>query len=168
MWVLFCILVISAWILGAAIQAGAETMKCRVINQVIYREMIPVDDVEGHNLVLISRKGLASFENGEVATWTNWVTQDLVKGKGPFQAYQRFIFEDGSTLWAKMQGMSLPGSGKAPSLIEATGQLISGTGRFEGIKGTLSVTGKVLTPFAKDTKSDSYIDIIMTYTLPTK
>jgi hypothetical protein len=124
--------------------------------------------VEGHNLALFSRKGLASFENGEVAIWTNWGMQDLVKGKGPFQAYQRFIFEDGSKLVAKMQGMVLPGSGKALSLIEATGEFISGTGRFEGIKGTLSVTGKVFTPFGKETKGDMYIDIIMTYTLPTK
>jgi hypothetical protein len=100
--VLFGILLISAWILRSAIQAGAETMKCRVINQFIYLERLPVGDVEEHILGLFSRKGLASFENGEVATWTNWGTQDLVKGKGPFQAYQKFIFEDGSTIVAKM------------------------------------------------------------------
>jgi hypothetical protein len=168
MWILFWMLIFSAWALGAVIHARAETMKCRVVNQFIYREMIPVGDAEEHMLGLFSRKGLASFESGEVATWTNWGTQDVVKGTGPFHAYQKYIFEDGSTIVGRMQGMTLPGSGKALALIEATGDFISGTGRFVGIKGTLTVNGKVLTPYGKDTKSDLYLDIVMTYTLPPK
>ena len=47
MWVLFGILVISAWIFGSVIQAGAETMKYRTALTSTKHETIPVGDEEG-------------------------------------------------------------------------------------------------------------------------
>ena len=67
MWVLFVVLVISAWVLGSAIPAGAETMKCRVALTTTKVEGIAVSDEEGHYLGLSIAEGLVFFENGEIA-----------------------------------------------------------------------------------------------------
>ena len=47
MWVLFGLLIISAWVLALAIQAGAETMKCRTAWISTKHETIPVGNEEG-------------------------------------------------------------------------------------------------------------------------
>ena len=52
-WVLLCIVMVSAWILGSAIQAGAEdTMKCRTATVVTKDETLSVGYEEGHVLGL--------------------------------------------------------------------------------------------------------------------
>jgi ABC-type microcin C transport system permease subunit YejE len=50
-WVLFGILVISAWVLGSVTQVGAETMNFRVYHYVVKSEKALVGDVEGHMLL---------------------------------------------------------------------------------------------------------------------
>ncbi len=67
MWVLFSILVISAWILGSAIQAGAETLKGKAVLISTKLERIPAGFEEGHFLGVEILEGLALFENGEIA-----------------------------------------------------------------------------------------------------
>jgi hypothetical protein len=64
MWVLFGILVISAWILGSAIQAGAETMNYKFYTWVIRGEDVPVGDVGGHMVGIAIRGAFWVFENG--------------------------------------------------------------------------------------------------------
>ncbi len=49
-------------------------------------------------MTLYSRRGLAFFENGEGGTFTNWATQDSIKGKGIFQ--WRGLFVPGQ--WVKV------------------------------------------------------------------
>jgi hypothetical protein len=54
-------------------------------------------------------------------------------------------------------------------LINGKGKYIKGTGRFEGIKGKLSLTGRYITPITKDkTKGDNWTEVTGTYTLPKK
>ena len=65
--VLFGILAISVWVLGSAIQAGAETLKCRNASTTTKNESIPVNDEPGHVLGVQILEGLAFFENGEIA-----------------------------------------------------------------------------------------------------
>jgi len=50
-------------------------------------EGVPVDDVEGHAVVFVMRKGSYVFENGEVATGMTVSTGDFIKGAGPFNNY---------------------------------------------------------------------------------
>ncbi len=83
-WALFGILVISAWVLGSAIHAEAETMNYKVYTWVSKGENYPVGDVEGHQIALLVRGALYAFENGEVATATVVGISDQIKGKGPF------------------------------------------------------------------------------------
>jgi len=66
----------------------------------------------------------------------------------------------------KFQGTA---SGAKPRLIKGTGNYIKGTGRFEGIKGKVSFSGKYVTPYTKDkTKGDVVLEVTSTYIPPKK
>jgi len=165
-WVLFGILVISAWVLGSAIQVGAETMNGKVFNHVTRREAIPVGDVEGHSFVITVREGIMNFDNGEMAWIKAVIYSDTVKGLGPFDQYVTLTFEDGSTITHHTKGTvevtSAGGSAKW------TGEMIKGTGRFQGIKGTVTAWGKLLPPEKDELGGKTRGEAIFNYTLPSK
>ena len=169
MWVLFGILVVSVWVLGSAIQAGAETFKVKISTYATQLDRLPVGDVEGHAYQTCLRRGLAFFENGDIATYTNWSVGDYTKGKGPVEGYTLFSFEDGSTIVYKLHGIWEPGPKGLP-LGKGDGEFTQGTGRFEGIKGNLTWTGKGYTGYSKEKGllADVLIEATATYTLPTK
>lgn len=168
-WVLIGILVISAWVLGSFIQAGAETLRIKVSSYSTQVEVIQVGDMEGHIIMPHTRRGLAFFENGDVATYTCWAMGDLIKGKGTADGYTMFTFEDGSTIVYKFKGIWEPGPRGFP-VGKGTGEFTKGTGRYEGIKGGLTWSGKFYTGYSKEkgTLGDSVLEVTATYTLPQK
>jgi hypothetical protein len=163
-WGLFGIFLISAWVLGSAIQAGAENMKCKSAQTATKDERMEVGDVKGHILGLQRMEGLAYCENGEIAKMRSDAIFDVTPGKGA-QAigYTFFTFEDGATIAIRFQRSVNPADGSA----KASSELIKGTGRFEGIKGTTSATGKNFPP-SKEEPGRAFSDITFTYTLPPK
>ena len=167
MCVLLGILVISVWSIGSAIQAGAETLKGKVALTVTKNETIPVNDEEGHVLGLQIMEGLALFENGEIAKIRNHNVYDLIPGKGG-QAinYNIWTFEDGSIVVNRTQRLMVPDQSGNLSY-KLTSDFIKGTGRFEGIKGTGSATGKNFAA-SKGEAGRVFMDFTWTYTLPTK
>jgi hypothetical protein len=92
MWVLFGILVISAWVLGSAIQAGAETMNYKFYSYAIQNESAPIGDVEGHKVNFGIRRAFCVFENREVATEVAVATGDYIKGFGSNTQYRTMTF----------------------------------------------------------------------------
>jgi hypothetical protein len=160
--VLFGIFVISAWVVGAAIQASAETLKYKFYSWVIKGESVPVADVEGHAVGFQMREGFNVFENGEVGTVNAVITLDLVGSTGPFMWYTTINFQDGSTIIIKGQGTS----GETSAASE--GEIIKGTGRFEGIKGTQTSKGKFFPLEKGEAGPKNYGEATMTYTLPSK
>jgi hypothetical protein len=163
MCVLFGTLVISAWVLGSAIQARAETMKCRIATTTTKDESVPVSDEEGHSLHLLITEGLAFFENGEIAKVRSHNLSDSIPGKGPqVIGYTIYTFEDGSTIVQRFQRLMVDDKSA-----KATGELIKGTGRFAGIKGTVSGTSKSFHG-SKGEATRNTSDMTFTYTLPTK
>jgi hypothetical protein len=167
-WVLFGILVITAWVLGSAIQAGAETMNFKFYTWVIKGETIPVGDVEGHSVWFLQRGAFRVFENGEVATATAVVTGDFIKGSGPFTQYVTLTFGDGSTIIIRSQGTAgVPAAG-APTAGGWKSEMIKGTGRFEGIKGTDSAKAKYLPVEKGEAGPKGYGEGTMTFALPSK
>ncbi len=163
MWALIGILVISVWILGSPIQSGAESMKCRTATTATKEERIAVNDQQGHFLGLRILQGLAFFESGEIAKLTVDVAYDSIPGKGAqVISYYIFTFDDGSTIVTRDQPLiSATGSAKI------TGELIGGTGRFEGIKGTTSGTGRSFLPTEKEPGRLTF-EYTLTYTPPAK
>ena len=167
MWVLFGILVISAWVLGSAIQAGAETMKCRNAGTATKEETISVGDQDGHVLGLQIGEGLGFFDNGEIAKLRAHSLYDFIPGKGSqIIGYTIYTFDDGSTFVIRFQRLLVPDKSGTP-IAQVTAELIKGTGRFEGIKGTMSGTGKNF-PRSKEEATRFTNDVTFTYTLPSK
>ena len=167
-WVLFGILVIFAWVFGSAIQAGAETMNYKFYTWVNKAESVPVGDVERHTVRLENRGAFYVFENGEVATTNSVATRDLIKGAGSSLQYTTINFADGSTIVIKSQGR---GGGTATAAQKSgglTSEIIKGTGRFEGIKGTQATKLRFL-PVEKGEGGPKGIgEGTITYALPSK
>ena len=161
-WVLLGISVISAWILGSAIQTEAETMNYKSYGYVTKMESVPVGDVDGHIITLTTRKSFIAFDNGELATQTCVITGDRIKGSGSSLRYSTMTFSDGSTIIIKEQVT------RAETAAASKGEIIKGTGRFKGIKGTVTGKGRVL-PVEKDEVGPKGIgESTITYTLPSK
>jgi len=160
------IFLIAALVLLPATQVKAETMKYDATSQITKWEYVLFPDVEGHKVGVWERRGVAIFEN-EVAAVTIWGTTDIIKNKGAWESYSQITFKDGSTFTYNLQGAMMIVEGV--KLINGKGKYIKGTGRFEGIKGKLSLTGRYITPITKDkTKGDNWTEVTGTYTLPKK
>jgi hypothetical protein len=156
MWILFGILVISAWVLGSTVPAQAADLKCKLISMGTKVETNKIDDQEGHIIGIFERKGLMVHENGEVANELNRGVFDSLKGVTKFQGYCLQTFKDGSTMMMKHQGTNDKGK-----IVEASFEFIKGTGRFEGIKGRGTYTGQ-------NYESFNYLQFTGTYILPQK
>ena len=123
---------------------------------------MPVGDAEGHTVTLGTRGALYVFDNGEVATMRNVYTTDFTKGAGPLMQYVTVKFPDGATIIWKSQGRVGPGAGGW------TSEILKGTGRFEGIKGTQSGAAKYLPLEPGEAGPKGYGEGTITYTLPPK
>lgn len=160
--------VISVWLFMPVSQVNAETRKWKVNNQITQFEFIPILDTPGHIVGVFERQGDVQFEDGEKAKQILRGTVDINRGQGTFQSYSLITFEDGSTTMIKVEGVSkMPPGGKLP-ISEGKGEYIKGTGRFQGIQGTMSFKGKQTKPYGGQYKADMEVEATATYTLPGK
>lgn len=160
--ILVGICVMSALVLGAALPGAAETLNYKFYTWVIKSESVPVADAEGHTVTLGTRGAFYVFDNGEVATMSQVYTADVIKGAGPFMQYVTVKFPDEATIIWKSQGTVGSGAGGW------TSEIIKGTGRFEGIKGTQSGKAKYLPVEPGEPGTRGYGEGTITYTLPPK
>jgi len=148
--------------------ANAENMNFKLVSMIEKMEMVKVTQTEGVMIGVMDRKGLSIFDNGEIATTSCRETIDTKKG---WQGYSSIIFEDGSTLllsWKGPTSQSRPAGGKYWEYTIAV-EYAEGTGRFKGVKGNGTYTGKA--PQWDDdykAKGFTYYPFSGTYTLPSK
>jgi len=116
-----------------ASQTEAETMNFKLVSMVEKLEMVNVTGLEGATIGVMDRKGLAMFDNGDIATTACRGIFDTKKG---FQGYSSLTFDDGSTLVLSWKGPTsrVPAGGKYGGFT-ADFEYANGTGRFAGIKG---------------------------------
>ena len=176
MWVLFGILMISAWVLlwPTPIQAGAETMNFKFFSHVERLEAFPVGDIEGHIVAIEVREGAVIFANGELAWMKAINSVDRDQGATAFDQYSTVSFQDGSKITCHNKGgrkgekrTAAAGTGKW------AGEIINGTGRFQGIKGTAAAQIKILFLLTRmkqreDGEERPLADGTFEYTLPSK
>ena len=108
------------------------------------------------------------MENGEVATRIGVILQEsTIKGSATTVQYETITFADGSTIFMKVQTTNeATVAGQQAS--RGTREIIKGTGRFEGIKGTGTGASK-FSPIEKGEVTPKSIgELILTYTLPPK
>ena len=162
MWVLFGILVISAWIFWSVAPASAETMNFKIYNWQTKIENVPLGDADGHEVGVELRSALYVLENGEVAATKIISTYDLIKGSGPYKNYITMNFEDGSTVILKSEGTV---GGPAAAF---KSEIIKGTGRFQGIKGTISAKIRFLPAEPGESRGKGIGEGAINYTRPSK
>ena len=156
---------ITVAILLSVTQTWAATMKFRLALFHKKAEIIEVADVEGHIMGVGEAPALASFETGEVAAGTlNWFA-DYIKGEGITQGYVRLTFNDGATITYKFVGNTrLDPNGKGSLFESQSVVIVRGTGKYAGIKGEGSYTGKRLAALGVGARL--YTDVTLRYTLP--
>ena len=161
-------LVISILVLGSVPQATAETVTFKSLTHVTKSEMVPIADIEGHSIFLTVREGVAVFQNGDWAWTTSTNVRDLIKGAGTGDAYSTYGFMDGSTFIVHRKGTIEGTPQGVTSAAKWTGDIIYGTGRFQGIKGTIATTAKIFPPEKGESVGKALSDGTLTYTLPGK
>jgi hypothetical protein len=136
------------------------TMNYKFYTYAIKGEDVPVGDVEGHIVGFGTRGSFYVFENGEVATVTTVVTIDVIKGAGTLMQYATLKYGDESTIIIKSQGTI------GESAAGWASEIIKGTGRFEGVKGTQTAKAKYFPTEKGEAGPRGYGEGIITYTLP--
>ena len=164
---IFAVVVLIGFLLMIT-EAGAQTMNFKLVSMIEKREVVKVTQTEGVSIGVLDRKGLSIFENGELATTSCRGIFDTKKG---FQGYSSLIFEDGSTIllsWKGPTSSSRPAGGKFWEYTIAV-EFAEGTGRFKGITGKGTYTGKE-PQWDDDYKGRgfTYYQFAGTYTLPSK
>ena len=130
------IFVIGIGLLGFVPQATAETLNFKFFNHVTRAEAVPIPDAEGHLVRLTQREGVFIFENGELAWVKAVLYNDLIKMAGFIEQYYTITFQDGSTITIHSKGRVEATPAGVQTAGKQTGEIIHGTGRFQGIKGT--------------------------------
>jgi hypothetical protein len=167
-WLIVSLFVISVGFLCSIPQAMAETLSYKFLTPVTLRQVVQVGDVPSHWVGIMVREGSAALETGEMAWGKGVMTFDVIKGGGPFILYSTLTFQDGSTIITQTKGVSEEHSASGPPEVRSTSEIIKGTGRFEGIKGTVSGLTKSMPLEKGELGEKSLGERTMNYTLPKK
>ena len=164
----FTVVIVSMWVLTSVVQADEITRKFKINNWITKMQGTPIPESPGRFIGFYERQGDVAYEDGEKAKQVLKCTFDMVRGVGPFQGYSQLIYEDGSTVLVKVEGITQkPKEGKLP-FGNGTGEYVAGTGRFKGIQGKNVFKFKMLKPFGGENKGDGLVEVTATYTLPGK
>jgi len=149
-------------------QARAETLKLRYFSHVTKTEFFPIADVEGHFVVPNIREGAIILENGELGWVKITLVNDMIRGAGSSDAYSTYTFQDGSTITTHSKGKIEATPQGVPLAAKFDGDIVHGTGRFQGIKGTMTMSSKLLPPEKGELGPKAIGETTLTYTLPSK
>ena len=161
-------LILTSTIILSANNSFAETSKYRIISHMTKMEIMPFGFMKAPANGVFERRGLVSFENGDVGIYLSRGTFKATPKGGTAEGFSQITHSDGSTIVSSFNLSFTKSPDTKLNTYTGTGKVVSGTGRFEGIQGENTVTGKNLTPYDKDNKSESYFDVISNYTLPSK
>ena len=142
---------------------AAETLKWRQGLTVDKVESSQVGSMPGRVIGIGESKGVAFFENGEVAATVNMFTFFLTDGSGPGMSFDQFAFEDGATFVIEFKVNSTANKRDKTTKFKGEFSFIHGSGRFAGIKGSGTASGKRFAPLGAG--SVLYFDYTATYTL---
>ena len=167
--VILSVAVLAVFVVAPLAGAGdmkTYEVKTRYVFHNVKVEVVKVDDVPGHVLGVVEAKGLSFLITGEVANYCVYILFDLTNGTGRHEGYTREIHEDGSIMISKFKGTTQAVEGGKTSVFKGMWTSIGGTGRFEGIQGGGTYSGKRILPVATGVVADTYGDNIGSYTLP--
>ncbi len=166
--VIMSIFVIGGVFLCSVSQATAETLNYKSFKHVTRAEIVPVGDVEGHAVGVMVREGAAVLPNGEFGWQKVIQSLDLTKGAGTLQSYLICTFADGSTFIVRTKGTVEASPQGVAAAAKIGGDILHGTGRFQGIKGTHTISAKQLPLEKGELGPKALTEGTLVYTLPGK
>ncbi len=137
----------------------AESMRWRVVQHTLRLSSYDVPNLSGHTVGAGESGGLAMFPGGDFASLAIAWTVDFVKGTGRHVFYTAFNFEDGSYFVTLGEGDTRASEDGKTADFEGTARFLESGGRFAGIQGSGSYTGKRFAPLGTD--AEVYLDYIM-------
>lgn len=155
-----------SWVVGISTEAIADTLKGKAVSTVSKVEMLPIPDAENHNVGLTARQGMILFENGEVATIKTMVIWDMTgPSSGWSKGYTQYTFLDGSTILMNFQQQVMPPTGGTNVQYDSkiTGDIVKGTGKFEGVKGTWTSSSKQMKAEKGEPPGKIISDLVINY-----
>ena len=116
----------------------------------IIREVVEVDDTEGHSLYLLKTEGFNEstgehkFMDGAETVWFG--IADYIKGNGPHTVYTKMSLND-NVVYSKAEGKTttiLSPEGKPVTTFEGSLTFTKGTGKYKNIQGSGTYKGKLV------------------------
>ena len=141
-------------LLAASSLLSAQELAWRQVSHINESHPLVLADTGGYTIGSGKGSGLAFFKDGEVATVSLGFNIDYLKGDGSFIAYESYAFADGSAFSLKRFGRTRSVSNGAE--FDGTFELLNGKGRYAGIRGKGSFTGKRVSPLGAG--ADQYFD----------
>jgi hypothetical protein len=132
---------------GIAASAWAEeqTLRFRVVLTKVSTDSLEVANQPGRTMSLERVVGVAVFEDGRIAFKVVTGTVDGTAEQGSYAGYATYTFESGDSMTVKY-------GGEWPSEAGGSAEVLSGTGAYEGVTGTVQFTT------VKDPWADANID----------
>lgn len=150
MLITFLVLQVSTVIAG-----DTKQIKWREAFITVEANLQEVEGHEGHAVGVMQQRGFAFYDDGQVATVNVWLTFKRSAGGTSYRGYAVYSFPDGASKVGRFTGSGDPRG-------EQSGQftLESGSGRYEGITGQGSFSGRGFPPHG-----DIYLDVSGAYSL---
>ena len=164
------LLVLAALVLCVAAPALAgQKLSWREVSHLTQVHKIQAPDHKDHLIGVYQHEGVCLFPDGQQAAYETVGSFDVDNREGGqrrHQGYGKIVFPDGSSILFKAQGEEYFEKGNALPRVKGTGSLVAGTGRYKGIKGSLSFSGGYVSGLKKDdTGGDAVLDYQAEYTL---
>ena len=158
--------ILLALVFGILGQVEGQTTTYKLSCFFSMSQVFPEDVGKEYTHALYEVKGLGYLENGEAVPYSGWTTVEILKGSA--QGYALHTWADGSTTVSTASFNVTKSSDGKISLSEGTFEFIKGTGRFTGVKGNTSFTGKRLIPQSEKEREDCLYKGVTLYTVPGK
>ena len=146
---------------------SAETTNYTTISYITDLKVMPSAIEEAPTLALLKRRGVSTEEGGEKALYQMECVAFIYKDRTEANGISLYTYDDGSTKVLKWEYTGKDENGDGLSEGKGTGSYISGSGRFEGLKGTVEFEAKYLTSYAPDkgTLGDAVMTVVSNYTV---
>jgi hypothetical protein len=163
-----CVFMVGIWLLGSVSEVKAETLNFKMFTHATKTELVPIADAAGHVMGVQVREGAMVLESGELGWVKATLLLDLVKGAGTHESYTTHTLTDGSTFTTHNKGSVEATPMGATSGAKFTGEVVRGTGRFQGVKGTTASSPKFFPSEMGDLGGKGLAEVTLEYTLPGK
>jgi hypothetical protein len=158
---------IIAWFCGFIQLAAGETLNCKSESKIDVDHMDSLLLKPPKNFMYgdMKRVGSVSCDKEEPAKFFRCQTYVRTENGGMTQGITILTFKDSSKIVMRYSQSQRPDPEKKVNWIyDATGEIVNGNGRFEGIQGSVSISGKDLA----DIYRTEIQEMTITYTLPSK